>query len=163
MKKAFYLVMALMTTMAMATVSAQVKVMDSNENPEQDSIDKWVVDSIEDWEVDSVEVDTTAYYDVSDEIEELDEMDDFEIQDSKLTKRYGLVVTGGKYGIRDYEKEENVTDVIYDYAQPAYRRKVENEFITYFYVSEGERSGIIGIFESNNRIMTILSPSRSSE
>lgn len=163
MKKAFYLVMALMTAMAMATVSAQVKTMGSNEDSEQDSIDEWVVDSIEDWVVDTVEADTTTYYDVSDEIDELDAMDDFEIQDSELTKRYGLVIRGGKYGIRDYEKMENVTDVIYDYAQPAYRRKVENEFITYFYVSEGDRSGIIGIFESNNRIMTILSPSKSSE
>lgn len=163
MKKAFYLVMALITAIALANVSAQVKTLDSHEDCEQDSIDEWVVDSIEDWVVDSVEADSTACYDVSDEIDELDEMDDFEIQDSGLTKRYGLVITGGKYGIRDFEKKENVTDVTYDYATPAYRRKVENEFITYFYVREGERSGIIGIFESTNRIMTIMSPSKSSE
>lgn len=164
MKKAFYLVMAMVTAVAMMNVSAQVNTQDCIEKCEQDTVEEWVVDSIDEWVVDSVEADTVEVDSIADYDEmDLDQGDDFEMTDVELTKRYGLIVTGGKYGIRDYDRKENVTETIYDYANPAYRRKMENDYITYFYIREGERTGIIGIFESTNEIMTILSPSGGEE
>ncbi len=88
---------------------------------------------------------------------------DLEISDCELTNRYGLIVTGGKYGIRDNEKKENVTEVIYDDASPAFRRKVEDEYFTYFYIMKDGRKGIVGIAESTNNVMTIMSSSDNSK
>ena len=114
-----------------------------------------VVDSVEKWIPDSIEVDSVAM--------DEDSCQDLEISDCELTNRYGLIVTGGKYGIRDYEKKENVTEVIYDDVSPAFRRRVENEYITYFYIRQGERNGMVGILESSNDVMTFMSSSESSE
>lgn len=114
-----------------------------------------VVDSVEKWIPDSIEVDSVAM--------DEDSCQDLEISDCELTNRYGLIVTGGKYGIRDYEKKENVTEVIYDDVSPAFRRRVENEYITYFYIRQGERNGMVGIIESTNDVMTFMSSSESSE
>ena len=114
-----------------------------------------VVDSVEKWIPDSIEVDSVAM--------DEDSCQDLEISDCELTNRYGLIVTGGKYGIRDNEKKENVTEVIYDDVSPAFRRRVENEYITYFYIRQGERNGMVGILESSNDVMTFMSSSESSE
>ena len=114
-----------------------------------------VVDSVEKWIPDSIEVDSVAM--------DEDSFQDLEISDCELTNRYGLIVTGGKYGIRDNEKKENVTEVIYDDVSPAFRRRVENEYITYFYIRQGERNGMVGILESSNDVMTFMSSSESSE
>ena len=114
-----------------------------------------VVDSVEKWIPDSIEVDSVAM--------DEDSCQDLEISDCELTNRYGLIVTGGKYGIRDYEKKENVTEVIYDDVSPAFRRRVENEYITYFYIRQVERNGMVGIIESTNDVMTFMSSSESSE
>lgn len=114
-----------------------------------------VVDSVEESIPDSIEVNAVA---VDEESQQ-----DLKILDCKLTNRYGLIATGGKYGIRDYEKKENVTEIIYDDASPAFRRKVEDEYISYFYIRQGERNGMVGIIESTNDVMTIMSSSESSE
>lgn len=114
-----------------------------------------VVDSIKESIPDSIEVNAVA---VDEENPE-----DLEISDCELTNRYGLIATGAKYGIRDNEKKENVTEVIYDDASPAFRRKVEDEYITYFYIRQGEHNGMVGIIESTNDVMTIMSSSESSE
>lgn len=127
--------------MTAIAASAQVNVVDS--------IEEWIPDSVEE----CIEIDTTATND-----EKV-----LEISDCELTDRYGLIVTGSKYGIRDFEKNENVTEVIYDDAAPAFRRKVEDEYITYFYIRQGECCGIVSIFESTNHLMTIMSSSDSSE
>lgn len=114
-----------------------------------------VVDSVEEWIPDSIEVDTVAM--------DEENCQDLEISDCELTNRYGLIVTGGKYGIRDNEKKENVTEVIYDDASPAFRRKVEDEYFTYFYIMKDGRKGIVGIAESTNNVMTIMSSSDNSK
>ena len=131
----------LMSLMTAIVASAQVNVVDS--------IEEWIPDSVEE----CIEIDTTATNDEK----------DLEISDCELTDRYGLIVTGSKYGIRDFEKNENVTEVIYDDAAPTFRRKVEDEYITYFYIRQGECCGIVSIFESTNHLMTIMSSSDSSE
>ena len=113
-----------------------------------------VVDSVEEWIPDSIEVDTVATNE--------ENRQDLEISDCKLTNHYGLIVAGSKYGIRDNERKENVTDVIYDYATPAFRKKVEDEYITYFYIVKDGNNGIAAIAESTNNVMTIMS-SDSSE
>lgn len=118
------------------------------------SAQKNLVDNVEDWIPDSIEVDTVA---VNEENRQ-----DLEISDCELTNRYGLIVTGSKYGIRDNERKENVTEVIYDNATPAFRRKVEDEYFTYFYIVKDGQNGIVGIAESTNNVMTIMSSSDSS-
>ena len=161
MKKAFYLVIVLMTMMA---VSAQVNATDSTRACKQDSIEtcesgediEWVVDSVE---ADTVEMDSTAADSVF--YGDIDVLDDLESSDCELTNRYGLIVTGSKYGIRDLEKKENVTDIIYDYAYPAFRRKMTDEYYTYFYIYQGDGNGILAIIESTNEVMTIISPTES--
>ena len=132
------LLMSLMTAIA---ASAQVNAVDS--------VEEWIPDSVEE----CIEIDTTATNDEK----------DLEISECELTDRYGLIVTGSKYGIRDFEKNENVTEVIYDDAAPAFRRRVEDEYITYFYIRQGECCGIVSIFESTNHLMTIMSSSDSSK
>ena len=140
-----FLLMSLMTAIA---ASAQVNVVDSVEEWIPDSIEEWIPDSVEE----CIEIDTTATNDGK----------NLEISEYELTDRYGLIVTGSKYGIRDFEKNENVTEVIYDDAAPAFRRRVEDEYITYFYIRQGECCGIVSIFESTNHLMTIMSSSDSS-
>lgn len=137
-RKISLLLMSLMTAIV---ASAQVNVVDS--------IEEWIPDSVEE----CIEIDTTATNDEK----------DLEISDCELTNRYGLIVTGSKYGIRDFEKNENVTEVIYDDAAPAFRRKVEDEYITYFYIRQGECCGIVSIFESTNHLMTIMSSSERKD
>lgn len=83
---------------------------------------------------------------------------DLEIKEVELTDRYGVTVQGGKYGIRDFEKQENVTEIMYDEAYPSYRKKVMDEYITYFYIRVGNQSGVVGITESSNQTMTIMAP-----
>lgn len=161
MRKLLYLVMALITAMMVLNVSAQMNELDRIEGCEQDTIGDWVVDSIEDWVVDTIEADTvemdstaadTVFYG------DIDVLDDLELPDCELTDRYGVIVTGSKYGIRDHEKKENVTDIIYDYAYPAFRRKMADEYYTYFYIYQGKGNGILAIIESTNEVMTIISP-----
>lgn len=130
-----------MSLMTAIVASAQVNVVDS--------IEEWIPDSVEE----CIEIDTTATNDEK----------DLEISDCELTNRYGLIVTGSKYGIHDFEKNENVTEVIYDDAAPAFRRKVEDEYITYFYIRQGECCGIVSIFESTNHLMTIMSSSERKD
>ena len=158
--------MALLTEMMVLNISAQMNTRDYVKGCEQDTIDEWGVDSIEDWvvnsvEADTVEIDSTAMDSVF--YGDMDLHDDIESSDCELTDRYGLIVTGSKYGIRDYEKKENVTEVIYDYAYPAFRRKIEDEYFTYFYIYKGEGNGIVAIIESTNEVMTIVSPTEDKE
>lgn len=142
------IVLLLMSLMTAIAASAQVNVVDSVEEWIPDSIEEWIPDSVEE----CIEIDTTATNDGK----------NLEISECELTDRYGLIVTGSKYGIRDFEKNENVTEVIYDDAAPAFRRRVEDEYITYFYIRQGECCGIVSIFESTNHLMTIMSSSDSS-
>ena len=137
-RKISLLFMSLMTAIV---ASAQVNVVDS--------IEEWIPDSVEE----CIEIDTTATNDEK----------NLEISDCELTNRYGLIVTGSKYGIRDFEKNENVTEVIYDDAAPAFRRRVEDEYITYFYIRQGDCCGIVSIFESTNHLMTIMSSSERKD
>lgn len=110
-----------------------------------------VVDSIEEWIPDSIPIES-----VNDDF-------DLEIKEVELTDRYGVVVQDGKYGIRDFEKQENVTEIMYDEVYPSYRKKVMDEYITYFYIRMGNQSGVVGITESSNQTMTIMAPPKSEE
>lgn len=88
---------------------------------------------------------------------------DLEIKEVELTDRYGVTVQDGKYGIRDFEKQENVTEIMYDETYPSYRKKVMDEYITYFYIRVGNQSGVVGITESSNETMTIMAPPQKEE
>ena len=110
-----------------------------------------VVDSVEEWIPDSIPIES-----VNDDF-------DLEIAEVELTDRYGVTVQDGKCGIRDFEKQENVTEIIYDEAYPSYRKKVMDEYITYFYIRVGNQSGVVGITESSNETMTIMAPPQKEE
>ena len=71
-----------------------------------------------------------------------------------LTNRYGVIVSGEKYGIRDYEKNEDVTEMIYDYARPAFRKEVDGDYITFVEIKVDGQSGLVGIIEETNEIIT---------
>ena len=110
-----------------------------------------VVDSVEEWIPDSIPIES-----VKDDF-------DLEIKEVELTDRYGVSVQDGKYGIRDFEKQENVTEIMYDETYPSYRKKVMDEYITYFYIRVGNQSGVVGITESSNETMTIMAPPQKEE
>lgn len=161
MKKAFYLMVMLVTMMIAST---QVNAVDCIGVREPDCDDKWIVDSIEDWVVDTIEADTVEMDSTAADsvfYGDINVLDNLESSDCELSNRYGLIVTGSKYGIRDFEKKENVTEVIYDYAYPAFRRKMADEYYTYFYISLGDSNGMLAVIESTNEIMTIVSPSEN--
>lgn len=71
-----------------------------------------------------------------------------------LTNRYGVIVSGEKYGIKDYEKNEDVTEMIYDYARPTFRKEVDGEYITFVEIKVEGQSGLVGIIEETNEIIT---------
>lgn len=48
-------------------------------------------------------------------------------------------------GLFDVKGDSLLTDLIYDEAEPAFRKRVFDE---YYYIRQGERSGIVGVFES---------------
>ena len=71
-----------------------------------------------------------------------------------LTKRYGVIVSGDKYGIRDYEKNEDVTEMIYDFARPAFRKEVDGQYLTFIEIKVDGQSGLVAIIEETNEIIT---------
>lgn len=109
----------------------------------QNEEEEWIPDSIAiDITVDSTAVDTEGS--ITD-IEEV-EWDD----------RYAVAEKEGKWGLYDVKGDSLLTDLIYDEATPAFRKRVFDEYITYYYIRQGIRIGVVGVFESTGGITTIL-------
>lgn len=53
---------------------------------------------------------------------------------SSLDDRYVVVYKDGKCGIYDLLKEENVTRIEYSYLRFSFRKEMEGEFYTYFFL-----------------------------
>ena len=80
-----------------------------------------------------------------------------------ITDHYGVVYKGGKCGIYDLLKNENVTRIEYSYLWYAYRKEFEGEYFTYFSWEEPETIGVIGVAEANNQFIGISMPKKHNE
>lgn len=130
-------VMLIVCLMAALAASAQENVVDS--------VEEWVPDSIAvDITIDSTAVDTRG---TNPDIEEVEWSD-----------RYAVASKDGKCGIFDVKADSLVTNLIFDEAYPANRKKVFGEYITYYSIRQGNRLGVVGIFESMNSPTIILAP-----
>lgn len=81
-----------------------------------------------------------------------------DIVEVEWSDRYAVAEKDGKYGIIDVKADSLVTDIVFDEAYPAFRKRVFSEYITYFSIRQGDRLGIVGIFESTGSVTTILAP-----
>lgn len=102
----------------------------------------------EEWIPDSIAVDMVA----------VDTLTQPDIVEVEWSDRYAVAEKDGKYGIIDVKADSLVTDIVFDGAYPAFRKRVFSEYITYFRIRQGDRLGIVGIFESTGSITTILAP-----
>lgn len=91
----------------------------------------------------------------------LEECDSLMARD--ITDHYGVVYKGGKCGIYDLMKNENVTRIEYSYLWYAYRKEFEGEYFTYFSWEEPETIGVIGVAEANNQFIGISMPKKQPE
>lgn len=124
---------------AMLFVCMMTAIAASAQNVEEE----WIPDSIAtDITTDSTAIDTQGS---QPDIEEV-EWDD----------RYTVAEKDGKWGLYDVKGDSLLTDLIYDEAGPAFRKRVFDEYITYYYIRQGDRAGVVGVFESTGGITTIL-------
>lgn len=77
--------------------------------------------------------------------------------------RYGVVWKGGKCGIYDISKWENVTNIEYMELWFSFRREMEDEYYTYFGWDEDDTKGVIGVAEVNNTFVAIWFPKNDEE
>lgn len=77
--------------------------------------------------------------------------------------RYGVVWKGGKCGIYDISKWENVTNIEYKELWFSFRREIEGEYYTYFGWDEVDKKGVIGVAEVNNTFVAISFPKNDEE
>ena len=77
--------------------------------------------------------------------------------------RYGVVWKGGKCGIYDISKWENVTNIEYKELWFSFRREIEGEYYTYFGWDEVDKKGVIGVAEVNNTFVAINFPKNDEE
>lgn len=91
----------------------------------------------------------------------LEECDSLMARD--ITDHYGVVYKGGKCGIYDLMKNENVTRIEYSYLWYAFRKEFEGEYFTYFSWEEPETIGVIGVAEANNQFIGISMPKKQPE
>lgn len=107
----------------------------------------------EEWIPDSIEVDTVA----ADIVERSD------IEEVEWSDRYAVASKDKKCGIIDLKADSLVTDLVFDEAYPAYRKRVFGEYVTYYSIKQGDRLGIVGIFEATNTVTLILAPSQDNQ
>lgn len=75
-------------------------------------------------------------------------------------ERYAVVCKGGKCGVYDFSKFENVTRIEYDTLYMAFRKEIEGEYVTYFHASKDGNEGLLGIMEATNQFITIMLPKK---
>ena len=82
---------------------------------------------------------------------------------SNPNDRYGVVWKGGKCGIYDISKWENVTNIEYKELWFSFRREMEGEYYTYFGWNEVDKKGVIGVAEVSNTFVAISFPKNEEE
>ena len=83
----------------------------------------------------------------------LGDCDSLKVRD--ITDRYGVVYKGGKCGIYDFVKQENVTRIEYSFLWYAFRKESEGEYFTYFSWEEPETIGVVGVAEASNQFISL--------
>ena len=131
------------------TTTAQTAVVDSIDVSDIDNIE--VVDTIEGSKLETPSIPQIPF-------EELDSL-----TMSSLDDRYVVVYKGGKCGIYDLQKEENVTRIEYGYLRFSFRKEMEGEYYTYFFWEEESTQGVIGIAEVNNQFISIAMPKKDED
>ena len=91
----------------------------------------------------------------------LEECDSLMARD--ITDHYGVVYKGGKCGIYDLVKHENVTRIEYRELWFSFRREIEGEYYSYFGWEENDSKGVIGVAEANNQFVAISMPKEQNE
>lgn len=76
---------------------------------------------------------------------------------------YGVVWKGGRCGIYDISKRENVTNIEYKELWFSFRREMDGEYYTYFGWNEVDKKGVIGVAEANNTFIAISFPKNEEE
>ena len=91
----------------------------------------------------------------------LEECDSLMARD--ITDHYGVVYKGGKCGIYDLVKHENVTRIEYRELWFSFRREIEGEYYSYFGWEENDSKGVIGVAEANNQFVAISMPKKKQD
>ena len=91
----------------------------------------------------------------------------FEALDSmtmrSLEDRYVVVYKGGKCGVYDLQKEENVTPIEYDALMYGFRKAMGDEGYTFLRLWKEGKEGVLDISESSNRYITRQTSSLTTE
>lgn len=106
--------------------------------------DKWVPDSISE---DSIIINQSG----KDDIERVE-----------WDKRYGVAEKDGKWALYDLKGDSLLTGYVYDEAGPAYRKRVFGDYITYYYIKENGRAGVVGVYEETNSVGIIFTAQPAS-
>lgn len=123
----------------------------------------------EEWIPDSIEMDPASFMSINLASEESDTIgchsieEEPEIVEVEWDDRYAVAEKDGKWGLYDVKGDSLLTDLIYDEAGPAFRKRVFDEYITYYYIRLGEQEGVAGVYESTGSIMTILAPQKEEK
>lgn len=116
----------------------------------------------EEWIPDSIEMDPATFMAITLASEEPDTIgchsieEEPDIVEVEWDDRFAVAEKDGKWGLYDVKGDSLLTDLIYDEAGPAFRKRVFDEYITYYYIRQGDRAGVVGVFESTGGITTIL-------
>ena len=117
-----------------------------------------VVDSVEEWVPDSIAIDVTIDSTAVDTQGAIPDIEEVEWND-----RYAVAEKDGKWGVYDVTADSLVTGLIFDEAYPANRKRVFEEYVSYFSIRQRDRLGVVGIFESTNTPTIILAPPAANQ
>lgn len=76
--------------------------------------------------------------------------------------RYGVAYKGGKCGVYDISRQENVTNIEFDYLRYTRRIEIEGGYYSYFYWERDADYGTVGIVEEDNHFMIITAPRKEN-
>ena len=82
---------------------------------------------------------------------------------SNLDDRYVVVWKGGKCGIYDSQKKEDVTRIEYSHLRFSFRKEFEGEFYNYFAWKKEGKNGVVGVSEKTNEFIAISIPKTEKE
>lgn len=90
----------------------------------------------------------------------LDFCDSLMVED--VIDRYGVAYKGGKCGVYDISRQENVTNIEFDYLRYTRRIEIEGGYYSYFYWERDADYGTVGIVEEDNHFMIITAPRKEN-
>lgn len=76
--------------------------------------------------------------------------------------RYGVAYKDGKCGVYDISRQENVTNIEFDYLRYTRRIEIEGGYYSYFYWERDADNGTVGIVEEDNHFMIMTAPRKEN-